>query len=404
MDRSLMKNWFNPAVLATAVLALSGCGSDDTTPAHTNTPTVKTWATLDGKAPLVIGHRGASGYRPDHTLASYQLATEMGADFIEPDLVATKDGVLVARHEPNIKDTTDVASHPEFASRKRKAMVDGSEEEGWFVSDFTLAELKTLRARQPLPADRGTAYDGQYEIPTFDEVIALAKAQSAKLGRTISIYPETKHPTYHAQIGLPLEERLLATLAKEGWTKKDSPVIIQSFEVSNLQALRSKTGVRLVQLYDANDVRPDGSMDANSPYDFVVKGDKRSYADLLTPTGLAFVKSYADGIGPWKPYLIPSKAIKLTPEGKVADANGDGKIDERDREMLPATEVVKNAHAAGLVVHPYTFRNEPRRLAATFAGDPKAEFKLFFKLGVDGVFTDFADTAVAARSELARQP
>ena len=380
-----------PAALAlTAALALAACGGSDS----------PSYPTLNGDTPLVIGHRGASGYRPDHTLESYKLAIDMGADFIEPDLVATKDGVLVARHEPNITGTTDVATRPEFASRKTTKNVDGVNEEGWFVSDFTLAELKTLRAVQPL-SDRDQSYNGKFQIPTFEEVLDLAKAEGTKAGRTVGVYPETKHPTYHAKLGLPLEDRLLAVLAKYGYTTKASPVIVQSFEVSNLKYLRSKTQVRLVQLVDANDVNADGSMDLTAPYDkpydFAVAGDSRTFASLLTPAGLKEIKTYADGIGPWKPYLIPSKQVDANKDGKPDDLNGDGKIDERDRVMMPATSVVKDAHAAGLFVHAYTFRNEAKRLASDFKGDPKAEYKLFYNLGVDGVFSDFADTAKAAR-------
>ncbi|HRM62825.1 glycerophosphodiester phosphodiesterase [Acidovorax temperans] len=380
-----------PAALAlTAALALAACGGSDS----------PSYPTLNGDTPLVIGHRGASGYRPDHTLESYKLAIDMGADFIEPDLVATKDGVLVARHEPNITGTTDVATRPEFASRKTTKNVDGVNEEGWFVSDFTLAELKTLRAVQPL-SDRDQSYNGKFQIPTFEEVLDLAKAEGTKAGRTVGVYPETKHPTYHAKLGLPLEDRLLAVLAKYGYTTKASPVIVQSFEVSNLKYLRTKTQVRLVQLVDANDVNADGSMDLTAPYDkpydFAVAGDSRTFASLLTPAGLKEIKTYADGIGPWKPYLIPSKQVDANKDGKPDDLNGDGKIDERDRVMMPATSVVKDAHAAGLFVHAYTFRNEAKRLASDFKGDPKAEYKLFFNLGVDGVFSDFTDTAKAAR-------
>ena len=380
-----------PAALAlTAALALAACGGSDS----------PSYPTLNGDTPLVIGHRGASGYRPDHTLESYKLAIDMGADFIEPDLVATKDGVLVARHEPNITGTTDVATRPEFASRKTTKNVDGVNEEGWFVSDFTLAELKTLRAVQPL-SDRDQSYNGKFQIPTFEEVLDLAKAEGTKAGRTVGVYPETKHPTYHAKLGLPLEDRLLAVLAKYGYTTKASPVIVQSFEVSNLKYLRTKTQVRLVQLVDANDVNADGSMDLTAPYDkpydFAVAGDSRTFASLLTPAGLKEIKTYADGIGPWKPYLIPSKQVDANKDGKPDDLNGDGKIDERDRVMMPATSVVKDAHAAGLFVHAYTFRNEAKRLASDFKGDPKAEYRLFYNLGVDGVFSDFADTAKAAR-------
>ena len=380
-----------PAALAlTAALALAACGGSDS----------PSYPTLNGDTPLVIGHRGASGYRPDHTLESYKLAIDMGADFIEPDLVATKDGVLVARHEPNITGTTDVATRPEFASRKTTKNVDGVNEEGWFVSDFTLAELKTLRAVQPL-SDRDQSYNGKFQIPTFEEVLDLAKAEGTKAGRTVGVYPETKHPTYHAKLGLPLEDRLLAVLSKYGYTTKASPVIVQSFEVSNLKYLRTKTQVRLVQLVDANDVNADGSMDLTAPYDkpydFAVAGDSRTFASLLTPAGLKEIKTYADGIGPWKPYLIPSKQVDANKDGKPDDLNGDGKIDDRDRVMMAPTDVVKNAHAAGLFVHAYTFRSEAKRLASDFKGDPKAEYKLFFNLGVDGVFSDFSDHAVAAR-------
>ena len=379
------KKW---SLLALAAAVLAACGGDDNYP------------TLNGDKPLVIGHRGASGYLPDHTLEGYKKAIELGADFIEPDLVATKDGVLVARHEPNITGTTDVSTRAEFAGRKTKKVVDGVEEEGWFASDFTLAELKTLRAVQPL-AERDQSHNGKYQIPTLQEVLDLAKSEGAKAGRTVGVYPETKHPTYHVNLGLKLEDRLLDVLAQYGYTTKASPVIVQSFEVSNLKYLRTKTQIRLVQLVDANDVNADGSMDLTAPYDkpydFAVAGDKRTFASLLTPDGLKEVKTYADGIGPWKPYLIPSKQVDANKDGKADDLNGDGKIDDRDRVMMPATDVVKNAHAAGLLVHPYTFRSEARRLASDFKGDPKAEYKLFYDLGVDGVFSDFPDHAKAAR-------
>ncbi len=372
------------------VATLAACGGNDD----------KRYPTLSGDKPLVIGHRGASGYLPEHTLESYKRAIELGADFIEPDLVATKDGVLIARHEPNITSTTDVSTRAEFAGRKTKKMVDGVEEEGWFASDFTLAEIKTLRAIQPM-ADRDQSHNGRYQIPTLDEVLDLAKTEGSKAGRTVGVYPETKHPTYHVNLGLQLEDRLLATLAKYGYTTKASPVIVQSFEVSNLKYLRTKTQIRLVQLVDADDVNPDGSMSLvapyDKPYDFAVAGDSRTFASLLTPAGLKEVKTYADGIGPWKPYLIPSRQVDVNNDGKPDDLNGDGKIDDRDRVMMAPTNVVKDAHAAGLVVHPYTFRNEARRLASNFKGDPKAEYKLFYDLGVDGVFSDFPDTAKAAR-------
>ena len=386
-----MRTSWVPPLLASALVAasLAACGGSDN----------NGWNTLNGDKPLVIGHRGAAGYLPDHTLEGYRRAVEMGADFIEPDLVATKDGVLVARHEPNIVATTDVKDRPEFAKRKRKAVVDGFEEEGWFVSDFTLAELKTLRAVQPL-SDRDQRYNGQFAIPTFEEVLTLAETESKRAGRTIGVYPETKHPTYHQRLGLPLEDRLLDALAKRGLTQKSSPVIIQSFETGNLKYLRGKTAVRLVQLVDGYDINPDGSIDFSlpwgQPYDLTVAGDKRNYGALLTPAGLADIKKYADGIGPWKPYLIPTR-LTLGADGKPVDLNGDGSIDERDRRVMPATPVLADAHKAGLFVHPYTFRSEPKRLAADDKGDPKAEYRRFYDLGVDGVFSDFADHAKAAR-------
>lgn len=380
------------AAIATA-MGLSACSDGSNSP---------TYPTLTGQLPLVIGHRGAAGYLPDHTLEGYQRAIEQGADFIEPDLVATKDGVLIARHEPNITNTTDVKTRPEFASRKRKMMVDGVEEEGWFASDFTLAEIKTLYAVQPL-AERDQSHNGRYRIPTLQEVIALAKQQSKTAGRTIGIYPETKHPSYHRNLNLPLEDRLLSILAEHNYTRKDSPVIIQSFEVGNLKYLRSKTAVRLVQLIDGSDQNPDGSIDQSlpygQPYDLTVSGDKRTYKDMLTPAGLAEIKTYADGIGPWKPYLIPSR-LTLGSDGKPVDLNKDGKIDERDRTLLPATNVLRDAHKAGLLVHPYTFRNESRRLVSDDKDNPVAEYQRFYKLGVDGVFTDFPDFARISRDAL----
>ena len=331
------------------------------------------YPTLNGQKPLVLGHRGAAGYLPDHTLAGYQRAIDSGADFIEPDLVSTKDGVLVVRHEPNITATTNVKDHPEFARRKRKRTVDGVEEEGWFVSDFTLAELRTLRAVQPLE-ERDQSHNGKYKVPTFEEVLKLARDQSRRTGRTISIYPEIKHSTYHRSLGLPIEDKLLAALARYGYTKKDSPVIIQSFEVGNL------------------------SLPLGQPYDFTLAKDSRTYQDLLTPKGLAEIRTYADGIGPWKAYIIPSR-LTIGPDGKPVDLNRDGLIDERDRVAMPATQVVKDAHAAGLFVHPYTFRSEPRRLLSDYQGDPKAEYRRFYQLGVDGLFSDFPDVARQVRDE-----
>src|SRR5919109_1833186 len=274
------------------------------------------------RLPLIIGHRGASGYRPEHTLASYRLAIELGVDYIEPDLVSTKDHVLVARHENNIADTTDVASHPEFAARKTTKTVDGTAVTGWFTEDFTLAELKTLRAKERLPAVRplNTVFDGLYQVPTFQEVIDLAKRYR------VGIYPETKHPTYFDSVGLSLEEPLVAALDANGYRGRNAPVFIQSFEVGNLEQLRTMTRVPLVQLIDEASAKP---------YDFVVAGDPRTYADLITPAGLAGIARYARGVGPWKNLIVPR----------------DG-----SERLLEPTSLVRDAHRAGLIVHTWTFR------------------------------------------------
>jgi glycerophosphoryl diester phosphodiesterase len=350
--------------------------------------------------PLVIGHRGASGFLPEHTLASYALAIELGADCIEPDLVSTKDGVLIARHEPNMTATTDVATRPEFARLRTTKVVDGVTETGWFASDFTLAEIKTLRAVQPL-GERFQGVNGDFAIPTFAEVIDLAKRKSREEDREICVYPETKHPTFHKDLGLPLEDRVVETLRRAGWNRRDSPVFIQSFEQANLKYLNTRTPVRLVQLVDANDVNLDGSLDFTAPfdrpYDWTRAGRTDLFSYLVTPAGLAEVATYADGIGPWKPYLISSAGTDANGDGAADDINGDGLVNDADRSLLPPSNVVSDAHLAGLVVHPYTFRNEQRRLAADFAGNPAAEYLTFYELGVDGLFSDFPDTAYAAR-------
>ncbi|MGJ7512588.1 glycerophosphodiester phosphodiesterase [Variovorax sp. GT1P44] len=352
-------------------------------------------------APLVIGHRGgASGYLPEHTLEAYALGIALGADYIEPDLVATKDGVLIARHEPNLIDTTNVKSLPEFADRRRTMTIDGVPTDGFFASDFTLREIKQLRAVQSFP-ERDQDFNGKFEIPTLAEVIELAKRKSREEERRIGIYPETKHPSYHQAIGLPLEDRLLAVLGAAGWNHRNAPVFIQSFETANLRYLRTKTSVRLIQLIDANDVKPDGSLDLtkpyDKPYDWVVSNRDGQFSDLVTPRGLREVKGYADGIGPWKPYLI-SSACKSVKSGVCVDVTGDGIVDERDRELLAPTDVIANAHKLGLLVHPYTFRSEQKRLTGSFAGNPINEYLAFYEAGVDGLFSDFADTAVAARA------
>jgi glycerophosphoryl diester phosphodiesterase len=331
--------------------------------------------------PIVIGHRGAPAFRPEHTLASYELAIELGADYIEPDLVSTKDHQLVARHENDITGTTDVAQHPEFADRKTTKVIDGVSHTGWFTEDFTLAELETLRAVERLPDLRpnNTAFDGLYKIPTFQQVIDLAKREH------VGIYPETKHPTYFDSIGLSLEEPLVATLERNGLDKPSSKVFIQSFEVSNLEELDKKIRVPLVQLTSAT----------GQPYDFTANGDPRTYADMTTPAGLREIATYADGIGPDKAQIVP--------------------VDATNHIQAPTT-LVRDAHRAGLVVHPYTFRPENNFLAEDFRlgnpaspfylrarGDEPAEERLFFELGIDGLFTDNADTAVAVRDSLSRR-
>ena len=318
--------------------------------------------------PIVIAHRGASADRPEHTIASYTRAIEQGADFIEPDLVSTRDHQLVARHENEISGTTDVAGRPEFAARKTTKTIDGEQVSGWFTEDFTLAELKTLRARERLPQLRAanTKFDGEFAIPTLDEIIALAKAETARTGRTIGIYPETKHPGYFRGIDLPLEPVLLAALARAGWTQADSPVFIQSFEVGNLQALRSQTRVRLIQLIDAK-----------------TSADGASYDAMVTPAGLKAIAAYADGIGPNRDRIIPR------------DAAGS---------LLAPTALVADAHAAGLQVHPWTFRPENYFLAAAFRkgsapqdrGDAAGEIRAYLETGIDGVFTDLPAAAVEA--------
>ena len=358
----------------------------------------------DAGLPLVTGHRGASGYLPEHTLASYRLAISFGADYIEPDLVATKDGVLVARHEPWIGGTTDVAT--KFPDRKTTRNVDGADVTDWFVADFTLEELKTLRAKQPM-AQRPQEFNGRFEIPTFDEVLRLAKQAGRERGRAVGVYPETKHPTYHQQLGLPLERRVVDALRRAGLNRKRAPVIIQSFEQSNLRYLNRITPVTLSQLVDAWDVNLDGSLQyaetSLRPYDWTVSGDPeltaRTYGFLTTNAGLDEVSDYADIVAPWKPYIVPTTGTDANGDKLADDITGDGKVDERDRELKRPTSLVRRAHKRGLKVHTWTFRNDPQYLASDYAGDPKEEYKLFYALGIDGLFSDFPDTALAARDE-----
>ena len=313
--------------------------------------------------PIVIAHRGASGHRPEHTLAAYALAIDMGADFVEPDLVSTKDSVLVARHENEIGGTTDVAT--KYPDRKTTRTIDGRRVTGWFTEDFTLAELRTLRATERLPF-RSHAYDGREPVPTLDEILDFVARRSRETGRRIGVYPETKHSSYFRSIGRPLEEPLLAALARRGWTTKDAPVFIQSFEVENLRAVRPRTGVRLAQLVAAEGGPADAGVSADVP---------ASYAAMITPAGLARIARYANAVGVEKSLVQP--------------------IDSAGRRGAP-TSLVRDAHHAGLAIHVWTLRSDEAFLPKSYAGDAAAEWRLFRSLGVDGIFGDFPDVGVAA--------
>ena len=320
----------------------------------------------------VFGHRGTAGYRPEHTLASYELAARMGADYLEPDLVSTSDHVLVCRHEPEIGGTTDVAGRPEFADRKRTVLLDGVATTGWFTHDFTLAELKTLRAVERLPAvrQRNTLYNGLFEVPTFQEMLDLRAKLSKELGRDLGVIPETKHPTYFRNLGLELETPLVHTLDRNGLNRRGARVWIQSFEAANLRVLNSRVQVNLVFLTSAS----------GSPFN-----DSMTYAQYLTPTGLKELSTYVNGVGPDKSQVIPRKA---------------------DNTLGTPTALVHDAHAAGLKVIPYTFRAENQFLPADYqiGTDPNAygraidEQITYLNAGIDGLFTDQTDIGVLARS------
>ncbi|MEU2379202.1 glycerophosphodiester phosphodiesterase [Streptomyces misionensis] len=330
--------------------------------------------------PTVIGHRGASGYRPEHTFGSYELALDFGADIVEAgDLCPTRDGHLVCRHEPEIGGTTDVADHPEFAGRKTTKVLDGVPTTGWFTEDFTLAELKTLRAIERIPANRphNTLYNGRWEIPTFEEVLVWQDEQTRKRGKQVWIYPETKHPTYFRKLGLGLEERVAKLLRKHGKDGRNSPVILQSFEPTSIERLNRLVDNPLVVLLSTADSRP---------WDFVETGDPRTVADLITPKGLREIAGYAQGIGPTLDLVIPRKA---------------------DGTLAEPSSLVADAHRVGLILHPYTMRNENPFLPAEFRkggavdgyGDAFGAFKAYFETGIDGVFTDNADTGILARAD-----
>src|SRR5215211_4697169 len=347
-------------------------------------------------SPLVIGHRGASGFVPEHTLQSYRLAIKLGADYVEPDLVMTKDHVLIARHEPIIGDSDpsttgdstdigDAVKYPQFQSRETTRELDGVPTTGFWASDFTLAEIKTLGARQTR-GGRPTEFNGKFKVPTLQEIINLVKRRSHKLGRKIGIYPETKHPTFHKDLGLPLEQRLVNVLKKNGLNRRHAPVLIQSFEQSSLKELNTMTRVRLIQLVDANDTDASGNptyaAPFDRPYDWTVSGDptlmSRTFGFFATDEGLDEVKTYADGIGPWKVYIIP-----------IAGGGGGAVF------APPTPNLVDRAHAHGLLIHTWTFRDDA--FPSGFPGGPVEELLAFYKLGVDGVFADFPDTAFGAR-------
>ncbi len=391
------------AFFLTSAMLLLSCNKDDQNdPVQEKTK----YPTLTGANPIVVAHRGASGYLPEHTIEAYTKGIEMGADFIEPDLVMTKDNQLVVRHEPMLSGTTNVADVPAFASKKTTKNVDGAMVTDWFVSDFTLAEIKQLKAKQAF-AERSQEYNNLYAIPTFAEVIALAKQKSVQTGRTIGIYPETKHPSFHEALDLKITDKLLEVLTAEGWNNAAAPVYIQSFEVSNLQYIRSKSTVKIIQLLSCYDVTLSGDLiftvpagetiSDGKPYDWHLKGDVRDYGFFRTQAGLDFVKTYANGIGPWKPFVISYKGIDANNDGKADDLNADGKVNDADKEALQPTTLIADAHKKGLQVHAYTFRNEGRRLLRNYYNNPSLEYQVFYKLGLDGLFSDFPDGAVQAR-------
>ncbi|WP_381800675.1 glycerophosphodiester phosphodiesterase [Streptomyces niveus] len=332
--------------------------------------------------PTIVGHRGASGYRPEHTLGSYQLALDLGAHVIEQDLVPTKDGHLVCRHENDITGTTDVADHPEFAGRRTTKSVDGVSLTGWFTEDFTLAELKKLRAKERIPQSRphSTLYNGRWEIPTFEEVLRWADEEGRRRGEPVWLYVETKHPTYFRGLGLGLEERLAKLLRRYGRDRRDSPLFLQSFEPTSMQRMAKLVSTPRVVLFDAADTQP---------WDFKQSGDPRFVRDLITPEGLKWIASFAQGVGPWVDLIIPK---------------------DKDGKLGKPTTLVRDAHAKGLILHPYTMRNENSFLPADFRvgtdpnayGDVFGAFKAYFEQGIDGIFTDNPDTGLLAAADFTK--
>ena len=366
--------------LASTALVFTSAATGHALADDTRTSVRKPDSAFDERTPIVIAHRGASGYVPEHTLEAYSIAMLQGADFIEPDLVMTKDGHLVARHDNVLDLTTDVASRAQFAGRKTTKSVDGVVITGWFSEDFSLAEIKTLRAIERIPDARpgNTRFNGQFQVPTLQEIINLVRAHEKASGRKIGIYPETKHPTHFDGLGLSMEEPLVAILHRNGYRGKRDRVFIQSFEIRNLQDLRYLTNLPLVQLLWLE----------GKPYDVEAANGTLTYDLMATPQGLARIATYADGVGPEKyHFIIPRDAA--------------GNLD-----TARTTRFVRDAQAVGLKVHPYTFRAENRFLPTNFRsasgipnelGDSDGEIKAFLATGIDGFFTDQADIGVRAR-------
>ncbi|WP_349630078.1 glycerophosphodiester phosphodiesterase family protein [Bradyrhizobium tropiciagri] len=446
------------AMLLGAAVLLPSMASAQTGPAPAG---AKPFLTVDGKQPLVIGHRGVPGLVPEETEASYELAADLGTDSLEEDLHLTKDCVLVARHNPWLGDNTNVAevakTNAEVAKRKRttpgvpvkvkwaqtptsgpaeyptdlvdpadpksvlKALiVDGDDHTNdWSITDFTMAELRTWIAGTTYDAanERPKLFNGKFPIISFQDIIDIAKAKSKATGRSISVYPETKNPTWNNAQAIangcgapgshPLEDALIKTIKENGLNSKDAPIIVQSFEPGSLKYMRSHgLQTRQVQLIDGNGVDfKTGKVLLNNiansrPYDWTVAGDSRTFDAMLTPEGLAEIKTYADGIGPWKAYIVP---YKISPWKNESADGKPYKGSTADATTQDATSVIADAHKLGLFVHVFTFRNEKKYLAADYRGDPALEYLKFFRLGVDGVFTDFTHTGVAARAVYLRE-
>lgn len=381
--------WRLGAIAITGLCAalISGCntefgvgpGDGGETPGNPDYPT------LDNKRPQSFA-LASVGSQPANSLESMGQAMTQSADFIAVDLVMSKDGTLVALGSPDITDITNIANHSEFSDRKTTKVIDGISVTGWFASDFTLAELQTLRLKNPTGSSTPTDINS-FRIQSLAQVFDWAKRQA----RTPGLYLQTRNPTYHSKLGLPMEDKLIAALQQAGNTSATSPVMIRSTEVQHLKTLRDKTKVRLVQMIQGSDLTPWGVIQLSAPYDrpydFTVAGTATTYADMVTTAGLAQIKTYADGISPWKPYVISATYLDKNNDGQPDDLNNDGKWDYRDRQMMSATNLVTNAHAANLFVHPFEFSSDVSTLASDFAGDASKEYKLFYKVGVDAVLS-----------------